>query len=118
MTATSRVLVVAALLFGAAAPVLAQQISIDRGVRAAGLWCFPLAADCRTYVCLPNQVRLANDDACRPHFSFVRYTVEKKLEAETPSSINAAGGGGVLHFLIEMDTAVAAVSEAQQVLRR
>jgi hypothetical protein len=118
MTSTPRLFAVAALLLGVAGPAFAQQISIDRGVRAAGLWCFPLAADGRTYVYLPNQVRLANDDAGRPHFSFVRYTVEKTLEADTPSSINASGGGGVLHFLIEMDTAAAAVAEAQQILRR
>lgn len=114
----TRIACAAAVL--ALAPVYAgaQQISIDRGLRAAGLWCFPLAANERTYVYLPNQVRLATDDAGRPHFSFVRYTVEKPGEEASPATIAASGGGGVLHFLIEMDTPPAAVADAQQVLRR
>ncbi len=114
----SRIAVAAVVLALAPVCAAAQQISIDRGLRAAGLWCFPLAADARTYVYLPNQVRLATDDAGRPHFSFVRYTVEKPGEGNTAATITASGGGGVLHFLVEMETPASAISEAQQTLRR
>jgi hypothetical protein len=56
-----------------AAPAVAQQILVDRGVRAGGLWCFPLASDPQTFVYVPSDARLAADDAGRPQFSFVRY---------------------------------------------
>ena len=55
----------------------AQQILIDRGMRAGGLWCFPLAAQPKTYVYLPSAARLATDDAGRPQFSFVRYATNR-----------------------------------------
>ena len=51
----------------------AQQVLIDRGVQAAGLWCFPIAAEPNTYVYLPAAARLSSDEAGKPLFSFVRY---------------------------------------------
>lgn len=61
---TRRFLTAAALLATLApGPVLAQQILVDHGTRAAGLWCFPLAAQPKTYVYLPASARLATDDA-------------------------------------------------------
>ncbi len=89
-------------------------------MRAAGLWCFPLAAQPKTYVYLPSSARLATDDAGRPQFSFVRYVAEAKpaRPRETSTSINTSGGGGILHFLVLIDTPEASVAEAQKVLRQ
>lgn len=105
-----------------ASTALAQQILVDRGMRAAGLWCFPLAAQPKTYVYLPSSARLATDDAGRPQFSFVRYVAEARpatgSSGETSTSINTAGGGGILHFLVLIDTPEASVAEAQRVLRQ
>ena len=105
------------LLMLCAAPASAQQILIDRGVRAAGLWCFPLATDEKTFVYLPSDARLAQDDAGRPQFSFVRYATSEAASGET-ASITPSGGGGVLHFLAVMDTPQRTVDNAQQELRR
>jgi hypothetical protein len=116
-SAISRALLLTALLPLASAPATAQQIAIDRGIRAGGLWCFPLASDPRTFVYLPSSVRLSQDDAGRPQFSFVRYVAEAADDPAKAATITASGGGGVLHFLVEMDTPSGAIAEAQQIIR-
>ena len=50
---------VAMLLSVVSSKARAQQISIDQGVQAAGLWCFPLVSEPKTYVYLPSTARLA-----------------------------------------------------------
>lgn len=102
----------------AASPALAQQILLDQGVRANGLWCFPTATDPRQYVYLPNVSRLARDEADRSQFSFVRYVVNQASEGAETSSITSAGGGGILHFLVLYETPQTVVTAAQQALRR
>lgn len=112
-----RAAVAGALVSLAPSLVLAQQISIDRGVRAAELWCFPLATDAKTYVYLPSAARLATDDSGRPQFSFIRYVTTAAPGAAGQESITAAGGGGILHFLVLIDTPAPAIADAQRVLR-
>lgn len=111
------VLLAAALLVLWSAPAAAQQILVDRGLRAGGLWCFPLAADPATYVYVPSGARLATDDAGRPQFSFVRYATATRAGAAGQESITSAGGGGIVHFLVLIDTPASAVAEAERSLR-
>jgi hypothetical protein len=107
---------VAALVLGAA-PAFAQQVSLEDGMRAAGLWCFPLAADPRQYVYLPDTVHLARDESGRPQFSFVRYVINAPHEGE--ASVTAADGGGIVHFLVALDAPPAAtLRAAEQELQR
>ncbi len=78
---------------------------MDRGLRAAGLWCFPLLSDTSAYLYLPNNASLALNENGQPEFSFIRYVNDEK--DGTPagnSSIAKAGGGGVLSFLVTYDT--------------
>jgi hypothetical protein len=106
----------------------AQQILLDEGVRVAGLWCFPSFANPREYVYLPYSARLAADDAGRPQFSFVRYVItapktpapgqEKDAVASDSQTITDADGGGILHFLVLLDTPQAMVDDAQAELRK
>jgi hypothetical protein len=119
MTRGLRAVSLGVLLFLALAPsaVLAQQIRIDRGTRAANLWCFPLAAEPKTYVYLPSSARLATDDNGRPQFSFVRYHMIAQSAAERQKSIVAATGGGILHFLVTIETPATLVAAAQAALR-
>lgn len=122
-----------ALMFAASALVVAedgwaQQILLDQGVRAAGLWCFPSFANPREYVYLPSSARLATDDSGHPQFSFVRYvTVAAKPVVAGPGTdtagsdahtITDAEGGGILHFLVLLDTPQTMVDEAQAELRK
>ena len=108
------------LLSIALAPLAAraQQIAIDQGVRAGGLWCFPLVTDPRTYVYLPAAARLAEDDDGKPQFSFVRYVVNEPGADAGAASITGARGGGVLHFLVLYDTPADLIAQAEQTLRK
>ena len=106
------------VLLCCARPAGAQQVLIDRGVHAGPLWCFPLASDSLTYVYLPASVRLANDEQGRPQFSFVRYVINTGGDSTGASSITQARGGGVLTFLVQLDTPDALVREAEAALRK
>ena len=101
----------------AAPPAPGQEVLLDRGARAAGLWCFPVASEPATWVYLPAAIRLAPDAAGRPSFSLVRYVVNQPGEA-SESSIEAAAGGGVLHFLVEISTPEEQVARAARELER
>jgi hypothetical protein len=94
----------------------AQRISIDQGLRAGGLWCFPLVDEPLVYVYLPSGARLASDDAGRPQFSFIRYTMPA-APSSGGATITQSAGGGVLHFLVELHTPEQAIDEAQRGLR-
>lgn len=94
-----------------------QQIAVDRGLRAAGLWCFPLVTDPRTYVYLPAAARLAQDETGNPQFSFIRYVINEPGSEAGGATITAARGGGVLHFLVTYDTPEEKVEEAEKALR-
>jgi hypothetical protein len=114
---------IAALAFLAAAwaaaspPATAQRLSIDHGVRAAGLWCFPLADHPKQWLYLPERARLGTDETGGPQFSFLRYAVTREADASTASTIQQAGGGGILHFLVLYETPQETVDDAQEALR-
>lgn len=99
-------------------PAAAQPLAIDQGMRIGGLWCFPLADNPRQYVYLPNQARLATDEGGRPQFSFVRYVVNRPAAEAGSATVTAAGGGGVLHFLVLYETPAGQVEAAQKALRQ
>ena len=95
----------------------AQNILVDRGLRAEGLWCFPLVTDTLTYLYLPNSGRLALDEDSLPQFSFMRYVTEKPGSGTNGATINEAGGGAVLHFLVLYDTPDRQIRAAEARLR-
>jgi len=98
--------------------VNAQQILIDRGVRVEGLWCFPLVTDSTQYLYLPDRATLGVDDKKQPQFSFIRYVNgTENTTASTDKTISQAGGGGVLHFLVEYDTDDQKVRRANERLK-
>ena len=90
---------------------------MDRGVRAAGLWCFPVARDSLQYVYLPAGARLATDDQGRPQFSFVRYVVNATADSARAATITEAKGGGILTFLVLLDTPQSLIRDAERALR-
>ena len=107
-------LAVAPLAVGTAS---AQMVLMDRGVRAGGLWCFPVTTDSLEYVYLPFSARLAEDEKGQPQFSFVRYVVNTPGDSASSATITEARGGGILHFLVLLDTPDAMVKDAEKALR-
>lgn len=97
--------------------VSAQQLLVDRGVQAAGLWCFPLLEDSLTYLYLPSKAELALEGDSLPQFSFMRYVINKPAGGEASRGITEAGGGGILTFLVLYRTPEKDVADAQRVLR-
>jgi hypothetical protein len=95
----------------------AQQILMDKGVQAEGLWCFPTHSDSDRWVYLPSRARLAMQDSL-PLFSYLRYMTEKSVEEGTSTAINEAGGGGILHFVILYDTPSERIAAAEEFLRK
>lgn len=95
----------------------AQQIMIDRGVRAGDLWCFPLLTDTLTYLYLPSDAHLGTDNSGQPQFSFLRYVNNEKDTTAGNNSITKAGGGAILNFLVMYDTPEKKINEAKQKLK-
>jgi hypothetical protein len=95
----------------------AQQIQVDRGIRAAGLWCFPLLTDSLTYLYLPNYAFLSRNEEGKPQFSLMRYVDNSAAETGSAATITEAAGGAILHFLVEYNTPPDSVAAAQQYLR-
>jgi len=94
--------------------VLAQAISIDRGISAEGLWCFPLTTDSTTWLYLPDNGQLAIGENKKPQFSFIRYVNETEDKTDgSESTITKAGGGGILHFLVTYDTDERKIAKAE-----
>lgn len=98
-------------------PAAAQAVLMDRGVRVNGLWCFPVTTDSLDYVYLPAGARLAEDEKGQPQFSFVRYVVNTAADSARSATITEARGGGILHFLVEMDTPASQVTDAEKALQ-
>jgi hypothetical protein len=117
MTARAAALL-AAVGLAAAPAVHAQAVSLDKGVQAAGLWCFPLVSDPQKYVYLPSSARLAKDAAGKPQFSFLRYALDTTGAAAAASPVSTAAGGGILHFLVQLETPPDLVRAAEQALQR
>jgi hypothetical protein len=97
--------------------VSGQQISIDRGVRVEGLWCFPLTTDSLQYLFLPDKSTLALDEQKNPNFSFIRYVSINDSARNPDRTITKAAGGAVLHFLVTYDTDENKIKAAQAKLR-
>ncbi len=127
-----RAMLVVSALFAGADLAWSQQVLMDKGVRLGGLWCFPLASNSLEYVYLPQGARLGNDGEGKPQFSFIRYVTNEPgepvsaglAEGATPKpvenghTITQADGGGILHFLVLLETPQAMVDEAQEELRK
>ncbi len=101
----------------ATSSVFGQQIMIDKGINAGGLWCFPDANDSLSYYYLPNEASLSLDKQKNPEFSFIRYVINSASSANSANSIEQAGGGAILHFLIQYGTSDETISKAEQVLK-
>ncbi len=94
----------------------AQNLLIDQGTNADGLWCFPVDKEPNTYVYLSSDAHLALKENDLPQFSYMRYVLEKPSENQV-NTITEADGGGILHFLVLYDTPKEKVDNAETFLR-
>jgi hypothetical protein len=102
--------VLAAALAGLAPrPAGAQEIVLDRPVRAANLIFYPTVRDGNSYYYAPTRARLATGSGGHPQFSLVRYV---------ENSTTGAEGGGILHAVVELGVTDAELDAARSELRR
>jgi len=97
----------------------AQQILLDKPVRAGELILFPELKNESNYYYLPDKPRLAMHDENTPQFSFLRYVKNEKTAVDANTAISeSAFGGGVVHALVELKVTDEQIKDAEKSLRR
>lgn len=110
-------LLAAALLWGSARPAQAQEILLDKGVKAGPLQCFQSYGDPKSYYYVPDKARLAEGVDGKPQFSFLKYvTNQKSKPGDEPGT--EGEGGGIVHCLVQLGASADEISEARAELRR
>ncbi|NOT32722.1 MAG: hypothetical protein HOP12_00985 [Candidatus Eisenbacteria bacterium] len=113
--------VAAALLLlasiGAARSAWAQQILLDKPIRAGELVVFPDLNDATTYYYVVDKPKLAKDASGRPQFSFLRYVENVRSGADQPEAREGTGGG-IVHAVVQLSVSPEQVSNAQRELQR
>lgn len=99
------------------APAAAQQILLDRPVRAGDLIVFPDLNDETKYYYVVDKPRLATSDDGRPQFSFLRY-VENVRSGAGENEIREGEGGGIVHALVSLQVSDEQRRDAERELRR
>lgn len=102
--------------------VFAQQILLDKPVRAGELIVFPAlgqTAASKNYYYLPDKPRIGRHPDNKPMFSFLRYVKNERTSVESNTSITESQtGGGVVHALVELSVSDDQVKEAERALQR
>ena len=93
----------------------AQEVVLDRQVRAGDLTLFPSAKNDNQYYYVAGSARLATGERDRPQFSFLRY-VEPNVTADAESDKGA--GGGIVHAVVEIGVTDEQLAEARRELSR
>jgi hypothetical protein len=105
------------MLVGLALPVQAQQILLDKPVKAGELTLFPDLNDATTYYYISDKPKLATDANGRPQFSFLRY-VENVRTGADQAEAREGEGGGIVHALVALAVSPEQIREAQRALQR
>jgi hypothetical protein len=95
----------------------AQQILIDKPVRAGELTCFPDLNDPLSYYYVTDKPHLAKDAAGRPQFSFLRYVENVRSGTGQPDA-REGEGGGIVHAVVELSVTQDQLTAARQALER
>jgi len=109
--------VLATLSLGSSAPARAQQILIDKPVRAGELVVFPDLGDPLSYYYVTDKARLATDATGKPQFSFLRYVENVRSGADQPEA-REGEGGGIVHAVVALGVTPEQIRDAQRELQR
>ncbi|HLQ66535.1 MAG TPA: hypothetical protein VK123_04790 [Candidatus Limnocylindrales bacterium] len=95
----------------------AQQILIDKPVRAGELVCFPDLNDPLAYYYVNDKPHLSMDANGKPQFSFLRY-VENVRSGAAEAEAREGEGGGIVHAVVALSVPPEMVTSAQRELQR
>jgi hypothetical protein len=93
----------------------AQEIALDHPLRCGPLVCYPHAAQPDRFYYLPAEPRVAQRADGSPEFSFLTYQDESAREGR--DGLTQSGGGGIVHFLVSLETSEGELKEALRALR-
>lgn len=100
--------------FAAADKISAQDILLDRGIKAGKLDCFPVYGNEKTFYYLPANPRLVEKDG-KPQFSFIKYV--QNVASGGDGGTTEGKGGGLVHFLVAYGATEDERMEAEQALQ-
>ena len=98
-------------------PVSAQQILLDKPVRAGELICFPDLNDPLAYYYVNDKPHLSMDANGKPQFSFLRY-VENVRSGADQAEAREGEGGGIVHAVVALSVTKEQIAAAQRELQR
>ena len=99
------------------APAPAQQILLDKPVRAGELVCFPDLNDPLAYYYVNDKPHLSMGLNGKPQFSFLRYVENVRSGADQPEA-REGEGGGIVHAVVALSVTKEQVAAAQRELVR
>ncbi len=105
--------VMISVLSGVSGLAVAQEINLDKMKKFEDLVCYPSLKDPSVWYYLPDQPRLAMKNN-KPQFSFLKYS---RTGTTGKAGTNAAGGGGIVHFLVTYGASPDRVQAAQRRLQ-
>ncbi len=111
-----RYLLLLVLTIGSMLPAFAQQINLDKIVKAGELTLFQELRNPKTWYYLVDKPRLARGKNGMPKFSFLRY-VENVRSGANEEERREGDGGGILHALIELGVTEEQRQEAESDLQ-
>lgn len=95
----------------------AQQVLLDKPVKAGELTVFPDLNDESVYYYVSDKPRLSGDSNGQPQFSFLRYVDNVRTGADQPDA-REGDGGGIVHALVSLSVSPDQIREAQRALQR
>ena len=99
--------------------VHAQQILLDKPVKAGELILFPELMNENNYYYIADKPRLAVHPDGKPQLSFLRYAKnEKTAETENNAITESTTGGGIIHALVELSVTDQMIKDAERALGR
>ena len=98
-------------------PAISQEILLDHPLQCGDLICYPVSNQEHGYYYLTATPRLARGEDGIPQFSFLRYVTDEVMGDSSDAGQKIADGGGVIHFLISLETTGDEKEEALESLR-
>ncbi|MDX2249406.1 MAG: hypothetical protein SF052_21665 [Bacteroidia bacterium] len=99
--------------------VFAQQILLDKPVRAGELTVFPTISNPNEYYYLADKVQVAKHANGAPQFSFIKYVRNTDAVGGGTSTITESdNGGGIVHAVVQLSVSPEQLADAQRALRR
>lgn len=113
---TTLLLVSLGFLLGAISTA-AQNVVIDRPVRAGDLVFFPAVDNDKELYYAPTRARLGVDENGRPKFSFLRWVDNVRSAADKPEA-REGEGGGIVHAVVQLGVTEEQLRDAQREVQR